>query len=347
MPKNHRIGGFMKQRIFLGLILFLFLFFGCQTRVTYTRLKPSEINMSHYRNIIVFFLDETSSQNSIYSFFESVFEHSDYRSSKSLHSVIPRFAWDYLSQELANSQYFNILSQHQISDFLTTLNQENLTEVELGALLGVDAVIIGRIINMKWEDNYFKESKTSYDSEGNKTVVDVPMIKREFSLSLNYQIIDTGTNRIIAGRSFDRKSSDIKKSEDRVYLKDPEDVFKSMITTSISRFVRQVAPYSIVESCLLIRDKSKNPQLVVADSFAKDRLYAESLEIFLDVWKKTRNIVAGYNASVLLETIGMLDEALELLDEVLTFYPEKTVIERKKHLVYIIKETQKVEQQLN
>lgn len=339
----------MKKRIIL-FPLILLLFTGCATRVSYSRMKPSEIDMSDARHIAIFHMDEQTGGPSVkvMSLWELLVVMSGYESydlEDQLNKRVANYATQKLTESLASTEYFEMIDPQTVNQLINGRNLSNQSESEMGAMLGVDAVVVGSISTLYWKDTPYSDLKRIYNQDGTEQVVTVNYIKREYSFSMGYRVIKTNSGTVITSRIFEKRTSDRELVENKDYLRDPEQVFHSMINDIVRQIKKQLAPYPVRERRSLSKDKAKDPRLVQAAELVKNGLYDKALDIFINVWESTRNQSAGYNASIMYELRTELNKALNIMDEVLKYYPDKNNMQRIAKLRQIMEEQNRVSQQ--
>lgn len=338
-----------KKLAILALVLISLQMSGCITRVRYSRMKPSEIDMSDARNIAVFHLGEASHgpEIKILTLWDLLMLAGGVlpASESSIESRVADYASQQLASSLSETGYFSLIDPASVERMVADQNLRGLNESEIGAMLGVDAVIVGSISQMSWRDVRFNDTRTRTREDGTKEVYEVEYVKRHYDFSMSYRVIKTNTGTMITSRIFQKSSSDIEPSVSEANLRDPEEVFRGMIRSITREIKKQLAPYPVTERRKLLRDRAKDPRLERADDFVRNKLYDKALEIYLEVWETTRNEASAYNASIMYELLQNLEGAQQMMDTLIGFYPEKSYMRRLVRLRQIRSEQDRVSRQ--
>ena len=340
----------IKKAVFLLVSLFLvFSLIGCATRVSYKRMKPSTIDMSDSRNIAIFHIDELQRDPAIKTF--SLWELLMYMSGDDEHVSdtterrVAKYATNLLTESLVDTDYFQIIQPESVSSMINVQNLGGLTQSEIGEMLGVDAVFIGTISQMDYEDTPYTKTMSEINSDGLKVVVEVDYIQREFYFSMGYRILKTDNDRVLVSRIYEKNSSDSELAVDFENLRDPEMEFRSMIRDIVFTIKREVAPYAVWENRRLSKDKRDNPKMETANEYVKNNHYDKALPLYLEVWEQTNNEAAGINASIIYELKSNLNKACDSMVSVISFYPNRKNSRRLIELESIRKEQVRVDKQ--
>jgi len=65
-----------------------------------------------------------------------------------------------------------------------------------------------------------------------------------------------------------------------------------------------------------MKNKEKLASAEIAHEFAKDGEYRRAYQQFLSIWQQSRQLSSGYNASLMLATLGELQASVDLMNEV-------------------------------
>lgn len=93
--------------------------------------------------------------------------------------------------------------------------------------------------------------------------------------------------------------------------------------------------------------KDKNPQMKAADRYVKGGIYDSALDIYLDVWKSSKNVAAGYNAAILYEVTGDLDAGITLMKQVVDAHPERRIMKEYNRMLNAKQEQERLLKQLS
>jgi hypothetical protein len=175
---------------------------------------------------------------------------------------------------------------------------------------------------------------------------EVHWINRTAYLGMKYYVINTETGVVIAQKTLEDSIQEEREESDEDLLPAPVDMYKS-ITDSFMPFVaRQLAPYRVQESRVMMKDKSKDSDMKAADKYVKGGVYDRAFEIYLDVWKRTQNPAAGHNAAILYEVMGDIDSAITLMRQVVDKYPDKKIMKQFNRLLKVKMEQKRLAEQL-
>ncbi len=337
------------------LIGFLFLT-GCATRVNYSRMVPSEIDMSDSRNIAIFHLVEETGNSllpkkldfwSILSSVTDTLSATIKGDALTMEKRVADYASDLLTESLSNTNYFEIIDPSEVKRLIDGKVVNRGGDAQIGAMLGVDAVVVGTLSRLHYKDSETSVDRFYVDDQGQKKTKTVKRIKREFDFQMNYRVVKTGNGTVITAKSFTDQASDIEDLANKDNLREPETVFKEMVRKTIRIITRQLAPYSVLESVTLKEDKTQDNRMGKGVEFVENQLYSKALTVFLDVWKTTRNEAAGYNASVMYEVEKDLKQSQKMMNEVIDYYPTKKNMQRLARLKRLEADYKKLNMQLD
>ena len=91
---------------------------------------------------------------------------------------------------------------------------------------------------------------------------------------------------------------------------------ENKLSSFISKFMKQITPYTEQKTLTLLKDKTKNPQMEYADKLAKDGRLTLAYKEFLEIYNSTGMYEAGYNAAIILVAQERYEEASELMSDV-------------------------------
>ena len=165
-------------------------------------------------------------------------------------------------------------------------------------------------------------------------------------MDISYQIIDTKTYEVIAFRevTIDVESYDF---ETPGYAPRPIEVIESNLKRLAKDISQQVQPYDEYVDLVLLDDKEKNEENKLANKLADEGLIEESLEKYENFYKKTGNFVAGYNAALLLQARGQLEDARNLMKELVDKTADKRAITQLSKIDFEIEQAEKLQSQRN
>ncbi len=325
--------------LLLGILL---LTSSCATSVAFDVVKPAEITMSEYSHLAVFEIEPY--EFSMIDFAGSIFVNLLFGREIDQPTGFSPF----LERDIANEFEKQIIYKLQQSRYFTIIPPAQLRPYQgsskTGAYLrdilinefSVTASLIGRIDNVRFNEQVVEEEivipaesggdegegEGEGEGESEPTIVIEKSLLQEVSLEFSYSILDIRKNKIIAVRSFQEEAR--RRTRIGVGIED-EDAFKApslfslyqTIISSIAGDIRnQLVPRTVHEVRYLEKDTEKNPKMDQAEKLVKAGSWNQAQEIYLQVWNRTGNYAAGYNAVILYEVKGELDKAVKLMEEI-------------------------------
>jgi len=152
------------------------------------------------------------------------------------------------------------------------------------------------------------------------------------TLTLTYSLYDTNEGRVIASRTFTDSVEQETKIGTRIYgedLKTYRDertyfstlapsfgpIFSTIIDSVAAKIAAQLAPTWKSSHVALMDVKPKSTLSKEAEKAVRSGEYLQAYHRYMELWQQ-HLVAAGYNAALLLEGMGKLDEALTLMDTV-------------------------------
>ena len=152
------------------------------------------------------------------------------------------------------------------------------------------------------------------------------------TLTLTYSLYDTSEGRVIASRTFTDSVEKETKIGTRIYgedLKTYRDersyfstlapsfspIFSTIIDSVAAKIAAQLAPAWKSSHVALMDVKPKSALSKEAEKAVRNGEYLQAYHRYMELWQQ-HSMAAGYNAALLLEGMGKLDEALALMDTV-------------------------------
>ena len=352
--EKERRGSLMKRR-FAGSLLVFFVLYGvctgCATKIPVTVTKPAEINMASTRKIAL--LDfpyvpkhETITAEDLFKLALKKLFKSALGGMKTIQEEVEEYVVERFILTLVQTNYFHVVGTQEIREELERASRSDVDAVRIGKAVGAQAIIHGEIYLMKAWDDETVEMEDREDSITNQNVkVAVTWVTRRAEIGLKYYVVNTETGIIIANRSFESSSESREEKENTHYLPDPLEMYKGIIDSFMSQVARQLAPYRVQEARRLMKDK--NPQMKAADRYVKGGIYDSALDIYLDVWKSSKNVAAGYNAVILYEVTGDLDAGITLMKQVVDAHPERRIMKEYNRMLNAKQEQERLLKQLS
>ncbi|MDR3049729.1 MAG: hypothetical protein LBV16_07860 [Elusimicrobiota bacterium] len=181
----------------------------------------------------------------------------------------------------------------------------------------VDVFIVGELSNIESTVNTHETTTNEKQSDGSYKKVTTRYDSRDVRLDFNYRFIRAKNREIL----YTVKKSGYKSArEDSARrLISAEDMGVSIVKEQLSKMYRELVPWTDIEKRKLMDDtmKKKDPSMKDALKLIDAKNYAAALQIYNTVYKKTSNYAAGYNAALLTEILGDLNEALKMMGELL------------------------------
>lgn len=297
MKKNVKI---LKNTIITISALFIMLFTSCATTLNLNITRPAELDLNGATTIAVLPFGTTGFSNVKFSggrypvldFFVSIM-HDDPEQREFVNYMHKTLEYDF-----AGSNYLKLVNSDAVK-----------AAIDRGNNSPADVYVTGKL------DSFHSEIKhdTRKVKKGEKTVVE-DVYYRKANYTFQYQIVDGNTSQVYYSSSF-YGSSTSDEYDDKKSVPSELAMFKENIESEMASIVRKVQPYNVNKSIVLMKDKSKNPDMEEANRLAKNGAISQSRELFESVYESTGLFEAGYNAAAILEAQGKYDEAKELAEE--------------------------------
>lgn len=139
--------------------------------------------------------------------------------------------------------------------------------------------------------------------------------KRYVTMEFRYQIVDSKTNEIISFKTVEISDNSFAEKNPRE-LPSPYSIIKDEIQYSARKILKEIQPYTVTKYLELMSYSSKNIDMKYADELADRGYVQEAFEKFREIYDNQMIYEAGYNAAMLLEALGQLEEAEALMEEV-------------------------------
>ena len=306
-----KIASFLSLCVIAGLTMI-----SCATTVSSKVTRPAQLNMNGATTIAVLPFQRAAITND--------------RQTSPEYKERQAFA-DYLSDELelrlADIEYYTVESSTRVK-----------LAIEKGRPSPAEVYITGYVDYYTNEMNV-TENKTKVDDE---EVIE-KVYNRSVKLELVYQIVDAKSNVVI------HKDTEVFSESDKEYnqrnLKTAEQLINPRLDAFITKLLKKIQPYEETVSFTLLKDKSKNPDLKLADKLAKNGQIAAACDKFLEVYESTGDFVAGYNGALLLQAQGDLYGARDIMTELANSTADKRAVKALKNIQSEINSAQKLEAQ--
>ena len=152
---------------------------------------------------------------------------------------------------------------------------------------------------------------------GKKDDDDKPIMEtrywREASARVLYQVVETGTNRVISKNefSFSDKSD---KNTNWKKVSSTYTVLSPYLNSVVSNIMKDFTPHTETRELTLLKGKGKD--MKEADKLAGKGSLVPARNRFLSIYRETGLFEAGYNAALLYEAVDEYDSALKLMNDV-------------------------------
>lgn len=333
----------MKRNIFvLSLLSLILLLSGCQSSVLVRHLRPAEVDMGSYRNLAVATATASSSVYSyrpstriVFSGSDSFFLSSGYASDTVGNAA--KYASNRLAETLGKADgYFTVLAPDNTDNYLGL----GLDGLNMLKKKGVNAVITSQITAMNIDEHPYTQDITENrpnPSDPTKTVRMVvgkkTYISQTVSLNYSYQIKDvqSGTvlfsetksgkrdrDTLIGKRIYEGSAFRDDLSYNYSYAPSVDDMIRDIINSFQNDIARKLTPTYTIESISLMQNKPKDENIKNAYSLVDNGNLQGAYQMFLNEWKTVNHVPSGYNAALLSEALGNLDDAVALMNQVAT-----------------------------
>ncbi|MDD4082481.1 MAG: hypothetical protein PHD05_03795 [Sphaerochaetaceae bacterium] len=334
-----------KNKLWIIGVLCVLFFASCSTTVQVKNLLPSEVNMGAYKNLAV-----TSCQpfnNSIYWSHKITEIDLDRQidlpslTPMSIQTCVAKYCQDALFDSLEDSKFFTLTDPELTSDLISVGNNLGNTK-ELFTKKGINAILATKITYLDYREYIYKKDKTETDSNGDSIGKDY-YLHQEVAINLSYSVIDVLQNSIITTGSM----SDEEEKETLVgtYLIDDgtgspshtqhlnmAPALGNLFTVCIDGFVETIrtklAPVWTQTNVSLMKNSPKLDSVEDAYKQVRKNNLMVAYNTFISAWDDERHISSGYNAAVVLQAMGKLEESISLMEEVYNYSGNSSIFKR-------------------
>lgn len=337
----------MKVRIFLISVLsfFVFLFISCATTVNVNLIRPAELDLNGARTIAVLPIKPsnyykevktTVGMGIVINTFFQVFDVRDYDEEMTIDAIRTQ-----IERGLLDSPYIKLVSSEAVE-----------TARRKGYLNPADVYLTGEMVYFDVTDRKKDEKKLvkpARDDEKAEYEI-VRYWTRQVSFKLRYQIVDSSTDKVISFNEYyggDTSS----RYESQKDLPSAYSIISYDVRRASRQILKQLQPYTVTKSITLLEAKTKDKELKkrmkAADELADKSQLKDACKAFNDIYRETGLVEAGYNAAVLLEAMGELSLAEELMVYVYEKNPDKRVAKGLADIRYEISQANRLDKQIN
>lgn len=174
----------------------------------------------------------------------------------------------------------------------------------------VDVYLTGRITRFNIE---ITEELVEKKVDGaNKLVMEYT---KRVDMRLDYDVVDARSNRIIDSKFRNFDTTVIRDNiEHRNQLPEALEMFEYSLNAFVGDLLKELQPYEVTRYLRLEKDESKNPDFAEADKMVKAGLVEDAYMLFTQIYRQTANFAAGYNAALLVQAFGSLEDARAEMD---------------------------------
>ncbi|MDD2790058.1 MAG: CsgG/HfaB family protein [Sulfurimonas sp.] len=291
--------------LFTGFSLFLA---GCAQKVSIKALEPAEVDRaSQTKKITV-----------------ASFDHDKVGLANKIEANLAGFRID-------NQKYFTIVSR---GDFDTIINEQKLqnsglietsTVIEVGNLIGAQAIISGNVGRVSSSDTNYYENRTRCADSKCKEVVkyNVGCVKRVVTLSAELKMVDIEVGDIIYADTMSKVASYYHCSDDSRTIPSPESAGQNLASSIANDFTFKLTPHYRYFDVVLLEDPDldytdeQERLLEVSIEYIKQKRYDKAEKFLFDLIDTTggQSYVAFYNLGVVKEAEGQYEEAREYYEK--------------------------------
>lgn len=233
------------------------------------------------------------------------------------------YNFNYDSEFIATYIHGQLQDKLSQSDFFTQVaSTTTLNALKSGLKPPCDIYITGSVYN--FSNNLYtvivkNDPEKESEKNKNKKKEEKVFFGRRVTLSVNYQVVYAATGEVLYSTTqhIDEETS---KYEHKREVPGFFSLIQYELDSKIRSFAKKLVPYTTTKRISLLKDKSKDPlieeQMKVASQIAKDGNYTQAHAIFMEIYQRDRIFEAGYNAALLYEVMGQLDEAALLMSQI-------------------------------
>ena len=296
----------VKKSFILLIVVAAICLCSCATQVKVVVDRPAELNMNGANSIAILPIQANEPEKTETINFLGFFTILRKSSTPSTREQLADYLTNSLTSKLLSTSYYTVVDSAMVEGALKAGNKPP-----------VDVYLTGSI-------NQFNTKVTSEvveNDDGTTTVY----YKRTADVSVNYRIIDATTGAIVAMRKADysRTSSS---DTDEYKLPSAYDLLTGELDRLASKIMKEVQPYQETMYLSLLKDKTKDPDFAEADQYAKNGAIELSYEKFQAIYDKTGYYEAGYNAAILLQALGKLEDARDAMKALVAKTGDKKAI---------------------
>lgn len=294
----------IKTTIVLSLIICT-LMFSCATTLHTTVRRPAQLDLGGAKSIAVLpFRTESYNKGNgdVFIFNFSGFWF-DFGNKNEDLKLISNDLTKSVSKKIAESEFYDLIAPDVVQAAI-----ENSTEIPC------DIYLTGYFSDYKNEIHEDYKTKTEKTDKGEKTVKEYEY-KREVHLRLDYDIIDSKTNKILS-TSYETISVTSSTYKNKRDVPTTSDLLEYKLKSIASSIIKKIQPYYTTVDLKLLSDKTKDPMMKEANKLAKNGQLEYSKQLFQQLYNENCYMEAGYNAALIMQAQGDLNGAKSLMEKV-------------------------------
>ncbi len=268
---------------------------GCAQKVTIRVLEPAEIDRA-----------ATTKKIAV-----TEFKNDKVGLSSKIESNLSRY-------KIASKPFFTMVNRSDINKIIKEQKLQNSglvdtsTIVEVGNLMGAEAIISGKVAKISSSDTRFYERRSRCADQKCKELIyyKVRCTKRDISLSADIRMIDITVGDIIYSENLSKRASYKHCSDDSRSLPSKESVARNMATSMASNFTHKLTPHYKYIAVELLEDPDLDYDDTQEELLENALLYIEHNRL-----KKAENLLGrlvystNQQSYVALYNLGVVKEA--------------------------------------
>jgi tetratricopeptide (TPR) repeat protein len=263
---------------------------------------------------------------------------------------------------LDGKPYFTTLSRQDLDKVLKEQKIQNSglidpsTAVEVGKVMGAQAIISGSVGKPSSSDTFYYEARTKCNKDGQCWEVKVSCQKRIAGLSSEIRMIDTKKGDIIYGDTINKTEEWTHCNDDSRALPSTEMAAQTLADRIGNAFVYKLVPHYVYFTVELLEDPdleyTENQEKLLKNSlaFIKQNRYDKAEELLSRLIESTdeKSYVPIYNIAVIKEAQGKYEEAKALYSQAdkLTIEPVEQINTAINHIDKIIEQNKQALNQI-
>lgn len=322
----------------------------CATSVRVTVTKPAEINMAGNRIVAVLDFRHPDSRGwsgaDLFRWAVGRLLGIELYRDKSVERRVAEYATSQVIETLLDTGYFQLVGPAEVAAATRGRLDAGASPSQVGGAVRAQAIVYGELERLDSEEERWVQERARTDPATGAEIKEmVDMITRRVEVAMSYRVVNTESGLVVAARSFEGYDEVDVEASRRHALPAVEDMYKSVIDGFLPTMARQLAPHSVSERRRLLRDRSRDPRVAEGERLVRARAYEEALAVFLRTWEDSRHLAAGYDAAIVYEITGRLEQALAQMREVLRVTGDRRAARAAERLRAALSERERVIEQ--